>query len=108
MSININGRAYEGNNITINGDKIIIDGNTVINDSEKIIFIQGDVENLTVNQGDVDIDGIAGVVNTKSGDVTVVGNVNTHITTQSGDVKVRGKVYGQVKSMSGDIKYQKP
>lgn len=85
----INGKKYEGNNISISNGNIVIDGDLVEKTSEfedKTLIIQGNVNSIT----------------TASGDVTVNGNVTGNVSTMSGDIEC-GNIFGNVSTMSGDI-----
>lgn len=85
----INGKKYEGNNVSISNGNIVIDGDLVGKTSEfeeKELIIQGNVNSIT----------------TASGDVTVNGNVTGNVSTMSGDIEC-GNIFGNVSTMSGDV-----
>jgi hypothetical protein len=106
-SITIDGRTFQGDCVTINGDQVFVDG--VLQDGKLVgpisITITGDVDRLDCATGNVDVHGTVGDVKTMSGDVDC-GAVSGGVTTMSGDVTC-GDVAGNVKSMSGDIRMGK-
>lgn len=103
-SITIDGRTFQGDCVTINGDQVFVDG--VLQDGKLVgpisITITGDVDRLDCATGTVTVSGSAGDVKTMSGNVEC-GAVKGSVTTMSGDVTC-GDVTGNVKSMSGDIR----
>lgn len=123
--ININGKTYYGNNISISGNKIIIDDKDVSkeHDSKEItvhidgnvdnvsieycksISINGDVGNIKTSSGDIECNDVKGNITTTSGDIEC-GNVGGNVETTSGDVKSEN-INGSVRTLSGDIKHKK-
>jgi len=100
-TININGKIYEGSNISINGDQIIIDG--VVRRSEvsgvvEVRILEGKVWNITSSasitcsdvEGDVQAGGSVTCSNVK-GDVQAGGSVTTGGSI-GGDVMAGGSV----------------
>lgn len=90
-TVNINGKSYQGQNVSVVNNKVFVDGvevtdNEVVKAKEIKIEVYGDV-----NQ-----------VETVSGDIIVSGNVE-NVKTVSGDVKVFGSVTSNIKTVSGDI-----
>lgn len=103
--VNINGQLYNGNSITINGDRIIIDGKEVSMPEQKTINITmtGNIENLNVDTAhNVDVRGSVGTLSTVSGDVIVQLDVTNGVTTVSGDVSAMD-INGDVMTTSGDV-----
>lgn len=103
----VNGKSYQGSNITVNNNNIIIDGETINFDKnlKKIdISVHGNIENLSVDFCDtLKVEGnVNNSLTTISGDVKIVGDVNGNISTVSGDVDCKS-VKGSVKTVSGDI-----
>lgn len=101
----INGKEYQGRNITIVGNQVMIDGKVYEgNEEEKAIHIviNGDVESLDLDScEEISIYGNAKIVKTVSGNVkcnVIEGNVST----TSGDV-ITKEIKGSVSTMSGDI-----
>ncbi len=99
----VNGKSYNGNNITISGGQIIIDGE--IQSSEDLsgevsIVVHGDVGEIELGAGKINCEGV-GDISTSSGDVTC-GNVSGSIRTSSGDVEC-GSVGGKIRTSSGDV-----
>lgn len=94
--------------LQLNG-KVIIDGVDLTPDSKEInISVVGDVTELRVDScNKLHVQGNAGNINTKSGDVEISGDVGGNVQAMSGDVDISGNVGGSVSTMSGDIKYKK-
>lgn len=91
-SISVNGVTYRGNNITINNDVVIIDG-----------VIVGDENSKTIN---ISVVGDISSLNVeRCKEITVQGNVGTIVTT-SGDIECED-VGGSIKTLSGDVKHRK-
>lgn len=101
--ININGKQYSGNNITISGNKVIIDGNDVTPKEKEInITVNGNLENLNSDVCDsITVNGEVGTLDNVNGDIKC-GNVKGHVTTVNGDVEA-GYVEGGVSTVNGDI-----
>lgn len=102
----INGQVYDGNSVSISGNKVIIDGkNCTPKDAKEInITVNGDIKKLSVDVcNTLKIKGKCGEVKTKSGDIDIVGDVTKNVSTMSGDVEIEGNVTGGVKTMSGDV-----
>ena len=106
--ININGKVYYGNNVTINNNKVYIDGKLQDTGEDKQIniVVEGDVTELKVDAcNEVKILGNSGSISTVSGDVNIKGGVSGNVTTVSGDVSC-GSIGGSVKTVSGDINHR--
>lgn len=105
-TVTINGVRYEGNSVTVSGNKIVIDGKSVSMPDEKdiLIIVDGNAGNISVDVcKEIRIGGnVEGDIKTQTGDVTV-GDVNGDITTQTGDVRANN-ITGKVKTQTGDIK----
>lgn len=103
--INIDGREFRGNNVTIQNSKVTVDG--VVQDGELVgdvnVTIYGDVERLENSCGKV-VANKAGSIHTQSGDVEC-GDVSGSVQTMSGDVDC-GSIGGSVSTMSGDVKHR--
>ena len=102
--ITINGRAYQGNSVSVRGNQVIIDGVKQDMPEEKniTISIEGNVNTLSVDSCDkVRVTGSVGTLKTMSGDVKC-GDVDGDVKTMSGDVKC-SDVAGKIKTMSGYI-----
>lgn len=110
---------------TINGKRFImddrigsvnvVDGQVVINGREVEmrefasapvinISIEGPVDSVSTQSGDVTVKGDLGAAKTMSGNVKVEGDVKGDASTMSGDVRVAGSISGKVKTVSGDIR----
>lgn len=103
--IQINGKTYRGDNLSIINGKFVIDNEDVTpNEKEIRIEVNGNIGTLNVDVcEDLQITGDVDKVRTLSGDITITGNARSKVETQSGDI-VCGDVYGNVKTMSGDVK----
>ena len=108
MAVIINGVVYNGNNLSIRGNKVIIDGKDVTPDSKSIqINVDSNIHTLEVDNCEkITVTGNVGNVKTLSGDVDITGDVSGSIQTMSGDVDC-GSIGGSVSTMSGDIKHRK-
>lgn len=105
-TVNINGRSYVGNNITISaGGVVTVDG--VVQDGAKLVGpitvnITGDMEHVSNTSGNINITGDANIVMTTSGDVNVNGDVKKDASSTSGDITCSA-IHGDVSTVSGDI-----
>lgn len=105
--INVNGRNYVGNSVTISGNKIIVDGKNVSETDDfkgpsLTVEINGHLNMLQVDSCDkITVDGDIGNLSTVSGDVRSL-NINGNVSTVSGDVKAN-TISGNVNTISGDI-----
>jgi hypothetical protein len=106
--ININGKIYQGNNISIVNGKVTIDGKDQTPDSKEInITVNGNIDTLKVDVANkVFVVGQVNSVSTVSGDVDTSGDVLGSISTVSGDVEC-GNVGGSITTVSGDIKHRR-
>jgi hypothetical protein len=124
----INGKTFNGNNISINGDKIIIDGievkdKDILSSKEISITVEGNIDNLSVDnctsiavhgsvnnlqsvRGSIHVVNVNGDIKSTSGDIDIKSHVVGNINTVSGDVSC-GNITGNIKTISGDIKYKK-
>lgn len=106
----INGKTYKGNNISIIDGVVYVDGKVADKSNASlnttiIVKINGNVDSISTDSGDVEVTGHAGKISTGSGDVST-GNCAGAISTGSGDVDINGQVYGSVKTRSGNIRYR--
>jgi DUF4097 and DUF4098 domain-containing protein YvlB len=109
----INGKTFvtEGNadSISVNNGQVFLNGRTfdmgefasapVIN-----IVVEGSVNSVSTQSGDVTVKGDLGTAKTMSGNIEVDGAVKGDVSTMSGDVRVAGSIAGKVKTVSGDIR----
>lgn len=95
-----------GDNITIRNGKVIVDGKDVTPDAKEIVItITGDVSTLKVDACEsIAVQGNAGSVNTMSGDIEVIGNIEGSVQTVSGNVECGGSIGGRVQTVSGEIR----
>lgn len=68
------------------------------------IVVEGPVNSVSTQSGDVTVKGDLGTAKTMSGNVKVDGDVKGDASTMSGDVRVAGSIAGKVKTVSGDIR----
>lgn len=105
-TININGKTYRGNNVSIINGRVMIDGKDVTSQAPgpRIdIVVHGNLDSLQVDCCDkVKVDGAVGTLSTVSGDVTC-GDVDGDVSSVSGDVAC-GSVQGNISTVSGDIR----
>lgn len=106
--IKINNKVYNGNSISISGNKIIIDGIDVTPESLQVqIIVESNIESIKADTcNTISVTGSVGSISTMSGDVEIDGNISGSISTMSGDVDCNN-VGGNISTMSGDIKYKK-
>ena len=106
-TIVINGEIYLGNSITVKNGKVIVDGKDFTPNSKDIkIEVKGDIDRLDVGScKSLKVNGNINNVSTQSGDVSC-GHVSGNVSTMSGDVDCMN-VGKSVSTMSGDIKYKK-
>lgn len=103
--VTVNGKVYDGNNVTIKGSRIYIDGRLAECDEREItIIVNGNANNIVSGSGNVTVKGdVTGGFSTVSGDATVEKNVYGSVRTVSGDIEVGGAIAGDAKTLSGDI-----
>lgn len=103
----VNGMHISGNSINIHNGKITVDGAVYSNDKHTIIekiFIDGNVTNLTVDAGNVHVNGVAGDVEVDAGNIEVKGNVMGSVETGAGNITVTSSVAGNVHSDCGNVR----
>lgn len=106
----INGQRITGSvrNVEVKNNKVFIDGEPLGTSgyTEKVlnIVVEGTVESVKTDNGDITVNGESGTVSTVNGDVKVRGNVSGSVSTVSGDVNVKGGVAGNASTVSGDIR----
>ena len=104
--ININGKKYQGNNLTIINGKIFIDGveQTAETEGKEInITVHGNIETLKVDSANkVTVIGQVDTLSTVSGDIDTAGDIFGSVSTVSGDIEC-GNIGGSVSTISGDI-----
>lgn len=93
-NININGKSFQGDNISVNGSRILIDGKSVYDGESESklgpisINVEGDINSL-------DIPVVEGL--------NVYRNVND-LETMNGNVFVDGDIFGDVETFNGNVK----
>jgi hypothetical protein len=100
--VTIDGRDFNGSNVTIINGRVTVDG--VVQDGtlsgNVSVVVHGDVDRLENASGTVKANNV-GSIATKNGDIEC-GDVNGSVQTMSGDVSC-GKIGGSVSTMSGDV-----
>jgi hypothetical protein len=101
----IDGKEFNGNNISIDGDTVIVDGvaqqGTLTGPVN--VVVHGDVQILENRSGNVTAQNV-GNIKTVSGDVDC-NAVSGSVQTVSGDVDC-DEIGGSVKTVSGDVKHR--
>lgn len=106
--ININGKVYSGNNVSVVNNKVIIDGKRVDDENSKEIKIsvEGNIQSLDVEYCDeIKITGECESVVSKNGNIQVKGNVKGDVTSKNGNIICRD-VEGSVETKNGNIVHQ--
>ncbi len=102
----INGvQVSAGRSIIVNGDQVMVDGQNidlkaygrVVN-----IVVEGNVETVRNDNGDITVQGAVGDIKATNGDVIIKGDAN-HVNLVNGDAEVNGQVHGNVVAERGDI-----
>lgn len=102
----INNQDYgQGKSIVIRNGRVLIDGIDVTPDKKIItIEVRGDIDSLNAGSANVTVYGnVLSHLQTGSGDVTITGSVAKDVKTSSGDVSVGDSITGNVSTSSGDI-----
>ena len=104
----INGKVYENirGNMFITDEGIFINGKPVEEYQEPPVIkieITGSVDAIESENADVTVNGPAGSVTTKNGNVQVSGGVKGNVDTKNGNVTVGGGVGGDVTTKNGNI-----
>lgn len=105
--ITINGNKYSGSNVVVLNNKVIIDGKDVTPDSKNIeIKIDGDINELKVdNCNNIEVNGNVNNIKTQNGDVEINGNINGSITSMNGDIDCHN-IGGSVSTVNGNVKHR--
>lgn len=98
-----------GGSIIIKNNRVWRNGKLVGNfedcaEREIYISINGDVDKLIVDTGNVTVNGNAGGVTTNCGDVEIAGDVSGNVSTDCGNVSC-GNVDGDVTTDCGNIRH---
>ena len=106
-TITINGITYTGKSCKIDNDgNIVIDGviKDVIKGYNVKVEINGNVNSITTSSGDIDILGSVNTsLSTSSGEIKIEKGVNGNVSSNSGDIEVNGNA-NNIKTTSGEIK----
>lgn len=107
-SININGKEYKhiygAVNITDNG--IYVNGKPIEEYKEPVtvkLIVQGNVESIEAESSEVNVEGDAGSIVSKNGNITIKGNAKGNVESKNGNIIVRGTVAGDVSTKNGNI-----
>ncbi len=111
-TISINGKtiSFSGSgSINISGNKITVGGVDISDLStvdEKVIniTIEGSVEDLSVENGEVEVKGDVRELNSKNGNIQC-GNVEGNVESKNGNISC-GRVAGNVHSKNGNISHR--
>lgn len=104
----INGKVYENisGNMVINDNGVFINGQPIEEYKEPFVLkieIQGTVESIESENADVTVNGSAGSVLTKNGNVRISNGVTGNVETKNGNITVGGGVGGDVTTKNGNI-----
>lgn len=104
-SITINGKSYNGKNITIKNNKVLIDGVVQESDEKTInVTVTGNVEILDVDSCDlITVNGSANSVKSANGSIKIGGDVTGNVSTTNGSVKVGKSISGNANTVNGSI-----
>lgn len=102
-----NGKTYKNINgtIEINDNGVFVNGKPIEEWEEAPVMklvINGNVESIETENGDVEVNGSVGTVASKNGNVRC-NDVNGNVESKNGNVKILGKVMGDVTSKNGNI-----
>ena len=104
----INGKVYENfsGSMTITDEGIFVNGKPIEEYKEPPVIkieITGSVDAIERENADVTVNGPAGSVTTKNGNVQVSNGVRGNVDTKNGNVTVGGDVGGDVTTKNGNI-----
>ncbi len=103
--VTINGKTYNGNNLSVVNNKVYIDGKLVDQEDAKVIniHVEGNIETLDVDHCDVlEIKGNCGNVTSKNGNIVVKGDVEGDVTNKNGNI-ICGNVAGDADTKNGNV-----
>ena len=104
----INGKVYENisGNINITDEGVFVNGKPIEEYTEPHVCkieIYGNVENIESENADVTVNGSAGNVVSKNGNVRVSNGVTGNVESKNGNIVVGGGVGGDVTTKNGNI-----
>ena len=107
-SVTINGKTYENVNgvLTITDNEILVDGKPIEEYKEPFrveIIIKGNVQDMTVENSPVRVEGEVGVAMSKNGNISIKGNVLGNVESKNGNITVTGDVHGDATTKNGNI-----
>lgn len=107
--IKINGKQYDGKDITIKDGLIEIDGTpAAVADKEINISVSGDAGRISVDScKKIEVVGNCHAINLMNGGIEIKGGVSGDVKSTNGDVAC-GMVQGDVSTVNGDIKHTAP
>lgn len=105
-SVNINGREFSGRSVSIKDGVVTVDGESkglcAAAGNPISVQVNGDVECIDAESGDVTVNGSAGSVRTQSGDVKC-NDIGGDAETMSGNITCRN-ISGNARTLSGNIR----
>ena len=110
----VNGRVYntpDGASVSVINNKVYVDGKLYEDFSENKeknikITIEGDIQAVKVDCGDITVHGNANSVTGVNGDIKINGDVAGNVKTTNGDISAHS-IQGDAKTISGDISNRK-
>jgi len=108
--ISINGKIYENikGTMEITDKGIFVNGQPIEEYKEPTVvylIIEGDVECITSDCGDITVHGSAKTINSKNGNVIIKSTVEGNVESKNGNITITGGVNGDVTSKNGNIMY---
>ena len=98
-SVTINGKTITDNEILVNGKPI-----EEYKEPFRVeITIKGNVQDMTVENSPVRVEGKVGVAMSKNGNVSIKGNVLGNVESKNGNITVAGDVHGDATTKNGNI-----
>ncbi len=112
--VNVNGRVYhtpDNASVSVINNKVYVDGKLYEDFSENKeknikITIEGDIQTVKLDCGDITVHGNANSVTNVNGDIKINGDVAGNVKTTNGDISAHS-INGDAKSVNGDISNRK-
>ena len=103
-NIQINGKSYSGNNVSMKNGKVFVDG--VEQDGETTgnieITVEGSCGDITTDYGNITIGCDAKSVESKNGNIRVSGAIEGNAETKNGNIKA-GSILGDATTKNGNV-----
>lgn len=111
-TLTINGKEFKGQKIEQRGGRFFVDGRDVTDEvganvsaGQIVIVVQGEVKKLEAyGSQQITVEGNAGSISSKSGTITVQGDVTGSVDSVTGTITC-GKVSGNVHTVNGTIQH---